>query len=473
MRVAILYICTGNYTVFWEGFYASCEKYFLADYERQYFVFTDGTISQVDNPRVHRIEQARLGWPNDTLKRFHLFSRIKDELASFDYIFFLNANVLFTDDVGEDILPSEEEGIVVVQHPGFYHRPRKDFHYERATDSRAYIADDEGVHYVCGGVNGGRSKDYLRMIDSLREAIDDDEQRNIIARWHDESHINRYIIKRPYKLLSPSYCYPEERHIPFLEKIIILNKERFGGHDFLRKLQTAPAGESQGEREVSTVGKMKRFLRFIWDTFRTTVAKNSPFLHDSIERLRFDIDARKRIKGLLRLPLTLSDTIPPGTLVKASYLNGCPKKSVKEVYVCHALGYASREEVGQILRAWRSVLLGDAIVRIVGLDKDILESEYRKDGAAAPISFSDWFCKTYGTCFPMTESVLSFFRVDEMEQLLKDTGYCDVEQYPLVPHFCNSPPLADKLYEVEDSSLLRNAERQYISYAIRARKGQE
>ena len=31
MKVAILYICTGIYSQFWNGFYESCNKYFLKD----------------------------------------------------------------------------------------------------------------------------------------------------------------------------------------------------------------------------------------------------------------------------------------------------------------------------------------------------------------------------------------------------------------------------------------------------------
>lgn len=42
MRIAILYICTGKYNVFWDGFYKSSEKFFLKDEaEKEYFVFTD------------------------------------------------------------------------------------------------------------------------------------------------------------------------------------------------------------------------------------------------------------------------------------------------------------------------------------------------------------------------------------------------------------------------------------------------
>lgn len=40
-KIAILYICTGKYDIFWEDFYKTSEKYFLNNSEKHYFVFTD------------------------------------------------------------------------------------------------------------------------------------------------------------------------------------------------------------------------------------------------------------------------------------------------------------------------------------------------------------------------------------------------------------------------------------------------
>ena len=40
-QIAILYICTGKYVVFWKDFYQSFEKKFLKKSEVEYFVFTD------------------------------------------------------------------------------------------------------------------------------------------------------------------------------------------------------------------------------------------------------------------------------------------------------------------------------------------------------------------------------------------------------------------------------------------------
>lgn len=43
MRIGILYICTGKYSIFWKKFYKSAERYLMQGYPciREYYVFTD------------------------------------------------------------------------------------------------------------------------------------------------------------------------------------------------------------------------------------------------------------------------------------------------------------------------------------------------------------------------------------------------------------------------------------------------
>ena len=70
-KVGILYICTGKYDVFWEEFYKSCEKYFLPNSEKYYFVFTDSNhlYDEENNKNIKKYYQENLGWPDNTLKR--------------------------------------------------------------------------------------------------------------------------------------------------------------------------------------------------------------------------------------------------------------------------------------------------------------------------------------------------------------------------------------------------------------------
>jgi hypothetical protein len=255
MKHAILYICTGKYTIFWEKFYSSCEKYFFHDTEKHYFVFTDGQIP-IDNERIHRIEQKNLGWPGNTLYRYHMFWNIREQLAPFDYIFFFNSNCEFLAPVREEFLPSSKQGITVVQHPGFFNKEPDSFTYDRNPKSQAYIPFGKGSCYICGGVNGGYSDSYLELIYTLKNAIEYDDAKGVVALWHDESHINKYILTYPHKLLSPSYCYPEGWDIPFEKIILIRDKSKYGGHNTLRNIN-----EKKKKLHVKLV--LKKIFNFI------------------------------------------------------------------------------------------------------------------------------------------------------------------------------------------------------------------
>jgi hypothetical protein len=96
MKIGILYICTGKYSIFWKDFYLSVEKNFIEKEEKHYFVFTDSKEIDFEkkNSKIDKIYQENLGWPGNTLMRFHIFLNTKKELMNMDYLFFFNANLL-------------------------------------------------------------------------------------------------------------------------------------------------------------------------------------------------------------------------------------------------------------------------------------------------------------------------------------------------------------------------------------------
>ncbi|MEZ5026951.1 MAG: family 6 glucosyltransferase [Chitinophagales bacterium] len=235
MKIGILYICTGKYDVFWKGFYESAEQYLLPNTEKHYFVFTDSkTIEETD--RIHKIFQAQLGWPKDTLMRFHLFLNMEDALSKMDFLFFFNANYTFVKTINEDeILPTENEHFLVGQiHPVAYHLQRKNFNYENNPNSTAYIPNDKGNYYFAGGLIGGNTFAFLKMCQNLKQNIDKDFENKVIAKWHDESHINAYFVTHEPKKIHPGFCYPQGWYLPFEQKTLLLDKNKFGGHAFLR-----------------------------------------------------------------------------------------------------------------------------------------------------------------------------------------------------------------------------------------------
>lgn len=234
MKIAILYICTGRYAQFFDGFYESAEKFLLPGMEKRYFVFTDQEqLTTAENVEL-QIRPCR-GFPEDSLFRFDRFLEIKDKLKDYDYTFFFNANMRFVAPVGEELL---EERLTAVLHPGYYDKPTWRYPYERNKQSKAYIPAHEGnYNYYMGSLNGGRTADYLALAETCSRHIHEDWDKGIVACYHDESHLNHYLREHNCKPLSPAYAYIEGKDLPFEPKILLIDKTRLDpyfnkGRDF-------------------------------------------------------------------------------------------------------------------------------------------------------------------------------------------------------------------------------------------------
>jgi len=226
MKIAVLYICTGLYSEFWKGFYESSQKYFFINEEVEYFVFTDSS-SIKSTSDITKIHKECKGFPMDSLFRFAMFLEIKDQLSKFDYIFFFNSNMQFVDYVAHEILPSENENnLTAGVSPGYYQTNSAFFPYERNKKSFAYIPyiKDYNYTYYMGGLNGGKSTEFLDLIETCANWIEKDYAKHIIAIYHDESHLNKYLLNKKVKVLTPDYGMPEGWAFNMKPKIIIRDK---------------------------------------------------------------------------------------------------------------------------------------------------------------------------------------------------------------------------------------------------------
>lgn len=146
----------------------------------------------------------------------------------------------FVREVNADILPSAGEGLVCALHPLMSKADNKSYPYERDSGSLAYIPMGSGKVYVQGALIGGTSKAFLDMSRQLKKNIDDDLDKGIVAVWHDESHLNRYILEKNPKLLGLEYLCPDtlkyRRRCGWRQKILLLEKSSFkyGGIDYIR-----------------------------------------------------------------------------------------------------------------------------------------------------------------------------------------------------------------------------------------------
>lgn len=229
-KIALLYICTGKYDIFWNDFYKSSEEYFCKGLEKHYFVFTDSTRIKPQK-NISLISQDNLGWPLNSLFRYKMFLRIKDELLNFDFVTFINGNGEFKSAVSFEDFFGNNKTIVACLHPGFYNKPSSKFTYERRESSLAKVTNEH--FYFAGGINGGKSDVFLFIIEQIARNIENDLCNGVMALWHDESHWNAFInnnyesLKNNLHILTPSYMYPAGWKLDFEIKILLRDKNDY------------------------------------------------------------------------------------------------------------------------------------------------------------------------------------------------------------------------------------------------------
>lgn len=256
MNISVLSIATGKYIDFIPDLIKSSEEKFLKGHDKTYYIFTDKKSSiRIKGINIVKIYQEKLGWPYDTMMRFHMFLSVKDKIEKSDFTFFLNANMEFKEEIGEEIFPNlETEFLLGVKHPGFFKLDKSYMPYERRRESNFFIGDYDNSNqmYYQGCFNGGESRKWIEMCEILSQKIDEDLKSNIIPIWHDESALNWYFRNIKIKSLDPEYAIPEQivegnfspagpgnmhcysdlkNSKPF---IIQRDKRKYGGSDFLR-----------------------------------------------------------------------------------------------------------------------------------------------------------------------------------------------------------------------------------------------
>lgn len=244
MKVGLLSIATGKYTQFIEPLYRSVEQNFLVDHSKVYVIFTDNVkevaeITSRLNLDAEIFEIKRKGFPGDTLYRYHHFFSARERLKKRGNdcpkaLFYMDADMLVVDRVGDEVLPTRYKPIVATAHPGYYdrhgHNPLGT--PETRPASTAFIPNDRRRPcYWAGGFNGGEFESFMSLSAAIMGRIDKDDSSNITAVWHDESHLNAYISEHwiigSVKTMTPSYCLPEydvNKGI-FLPKIVALVKD--------------------------------------------------------------------------------------------------------------------------------------------------------------------------------------------------------------------------------------------------------
>lgn len=225
MKICILTIATGKYIQFVERLLDDIEKYFLTGHEIQCLLFTDHEVETSDNVKVSQIEHRP--WPEPALKKYNYINSESEYLKNFDYLYLFDADIAIVDNVGEEVL----QDLVGVLHPWKILEDKSVYPYETRSQSTAFVSDENRKKYYAAAFVGGKSDIFLKMAEVISSRVLIDEQNGIIAVWHDESHMNKYLNENPPTDLPPSYMFPEElignSNYPWNPKIVAINKNAF------------------------------------------------------------------------------------------------------------------------------------------------------------------------------------------------------------------------------------------------------
>lgn len=237
MKLAVIFIGTDKYLNFLPSWYESCEKHLVTSVEKQYFVFTDGEMQDTPN-NISVYKQEHQSWPFITLLRFDTILKAKNELENYDWILFIDADMIVVDDIYPEELFTDKQ-YIGVHHPcHFLQMPPHNQHpgaFETSELSLAGIVEGDNTSvYYQGCVWGGRVPQVIEMIEELHRRIQKDLEKNVIAQWHDESHLNKFYAENDDKVnvLSSSFAYPEDfsSQCNFSPKIIHLSKDNSKYH---------------------------------------------------------------------------------------------------------------------------------------------------------------------------------------------------------------------------------------------------
>lgn len=200
MNIGLLVIATGKYKIFLENLIKSADLFFLNEHNVTYYLFVDEIVDIKSNRKIEQIIIEHREWPYPTLLRYKHFSDNNEKLSENDYLYYVDSDMIFENIVGEEIFGD----IVSVVHPWFIGNrgtPEDD------KKSLAYIPNNVNFQYMAGAFFGGKSECILNMFSFISKQIEIDLSRNVIAKWHDESHSNKFFILYTTKVLSPEYCY--------------------------------------------------------------------------------------------------------------------------------------------------------------------------------------------------------------------------------------------------------------------------
>lgn len=247
--LGIISIATNEYINYWKKLAQSIDKHYVGNKELQLILFTDDPVNarnfsnKLSTP-VIVFEIPSYGWPEATLLRFQIIESRKSFLTHRTLMYLDADSLLNFKFTSTDFSLGNEDQMTFVEHPGYW-RPKNKilFYYknpliglkdllritrmggngtwEKNRISSAFVPRCQRDKYFCGGVWFGPNREFLRFCSELSLRVKDDLEKPYIAKWHDESHLNKWVTINQINHVGPEYCYATEfPHLSGLRNLI-------------------------------------------------------------------------------------------------------------------------------------------------------------------------------------------------------------------------------------------------------------
>ncbi|XP_004462330.1 histo-blood group ABO system transferase-like [Dasypus novemcinctus] len=234
VTIGLTVFAVKKYIIFLKQFLETAERNFMVGHRVNYYIFTDqpDSIPHLTLPKGRQMVvlqiQSYSRWEDNTMHRMEMISNFSEHrfLHEVDYLVCLDVDMIFINHVGVEILSS----LFGTIHPFFFGLHRSSFNYERRPQSQAHISRDEGDFYYVAAIFGGTVREVYRLTKACHQAMMVDQANGIEAVWHEESHLNKYLLyHKPTKVLSMEYFWSKNflqpEQLQYLPKI--LKKIRF------------------------------------------------------------------------------------------------------------------------------------------------------------------------------------------------------------------------------------------------------
>jgi hypothetical protein len=244
-------IATNKYIGFLKDLLYSVDKHYFPKTLRRIVLYTD-SVSTIESSyptlEIKVVPIVHEPWPFVTLKRFHYFSL--NSIQS-DYSFYCDVDSNFVRTLDMSLLdPAKLHGTI---HPGWASTKGTVCTNEAST---AYIPEGMNELYYCGGFFGGSHSLFMKMVLELKERIQTDMNNNVMAEWHDESHLNWYFWKNPPSNLHFPFAVQEFLPIFATTCLVFLDKSKRPGY---LDIQQPPKPQPLPQRFKLTALGFKRY----------------------------------------------------------------------------------------------------------------------------------------------------------------------------------------------------------------------